>query len=57
MKRHSMGRAPDYTVAALVTLGINLFCLLCAVWGVFGFFYALLLAFVIDRAITLYSRR
>lgn len=57
MQRHSMGRAPNYTVAALVTLGINLFCLLFAVWTIFGIAYALLVAWLADRLLIWIGRR
>ncbi|SDI34883.1 MULTISPECIES: hypothetical protein [Aliiruegeria] len=57
MKRHSLGSAPDYTTAALVTLGINLFCLLCAIWALFGFAAVLLFGFAADRALNFLQRR
>ena len=57
MKRHSLGRAPDYTLAALVTLGMNLFCLLCAIWAIFGFPAVLLFALFADRALRYVEQR
>lgn len=57
MKRHSLGRAPDYTLAALISAGLNLFCLLFAVWMAVGFAQALLVAFGLHLLIGWFARR
>ncbi len=57
MKHHRQGRAPDYTTAALIMLGINLFCLLYALWLFFGPAIPLAVAFATDRLITRIGRR
>lgn len=57
MKHHSLGRAPDYTLAALVTLGVNLFCLLFALWLTLGMAPVLLLAVLADRLLVRCARR
>ncbi|MDV7144506.1 hypothetical protein R3X27_17650 [Tropicimonas sp. TH_r6] len=57
MKHHAQDRAPDYTNAALIMLGINLFCLLYALWLAFGLVVPLITAFATDRLITRLGRR
>lgn len=57
MKRHTLGRAPDYTLAALVTLGVNLFCLLFILWSTLGLPAVLLLALALDRGLVWLARR
>lgn len=53
MRDHPQGRAPDYTNAALVTGGVNLFWMLCLFSAYFGFPATLLAAWglmaLIDR--------
>ncbi len=56
MKRHTMGRAPDYTIAALIMLGINLFCLLFAIWAHWGLPATLLFAVCANALITRWAR-
>jgi hypothetical protein len=51
MNRHSMGSAPDYTAAALIAGGVNLFCLLFAIWALWGLAPVLLVAVGIDAVI------
>ena len=57
MHRHSMGRAPDYTNAALVMGGINLFCLLVGLWASLGYAVALLTAVGLNALLTRLSTR
>lgn len=51
MNRHSMGRAPDYTTAALVTLAVNLFCLLVALRLAVGWPVVILTALALNHLI------
>ena len=51
MNRLTKGRAPNYTVAALVAICVNLFCLLLAVWAIWGLASVLLLAVALDALI------
>lgn len=50
---HRPSSAPDYTTAALIMLGVNLFWIFCAVWSLLGLFAVVVLAvtlnFGIDR--------
>jgi hypothetical protein len=57
MKRHTMGRAPDYTVAALVTAGINLFCLLLALRLTLGWLAVALTALLLNHLLDRLARR
>ncbi|MFD0980922.1 hypothetical protein [Tropicimonas aquimaris] len=57
MKQHSVGRAPDYTIAALVTLGVNLFCLLTALRMTLGWLAVILAALAINHLIDRLARR
>lgn len=57
MKRHSMGRAPDYTNAALVTAGINLFCLLVALRLTLGWPIVILITLLLDHLIGRLDRK
>ncbi|WP_068115529.1 hypothetical protein [Tropicimonas marinistellae] len=57
MKRHSMGRAPDYTTAALVSAGINLFCLLLALRLILGWGAVLLTAAGLNHLIARLAAR
>ncbi len=56
MNRHSMGRAPDYTDAALAAGCVNLFCLLFGLWATLGFVPVLLVALALNAAITRFDR-
>ena len=53
MNRSPIGRAPNYTNAALIMGGLNLFCALFAVWAIWGWIAVALLAvgtnWMIDR--------
>lgn len=57
MKRQSLGRAPDYTTAALITGGVNLFCLFLALRLTLGWLAVLALAFCLNHLIDRVSRR
>ena len=52
MSEHRLARAPDYTVAALVMLGVNLAWIFLALWAAFGLLPVLLAALTINHAIT-----
>ena len=52
MRHDNRGRAPDYTVAALTMLGVNLAWILLLIWGLLGFVAALATAWVLNRGIT-----
>ncbi|WP_286193783.1 hypothetical protein [Tropicibacter sp. R16_0] len=57
MRGKPPGRAPDYTTAALTMLGVNLMWMLCAIWALFGFGVALILAAVLNAGITRLGQR
>ena len=46
------GRVEDYTRACLVLIFLNLLCVFGAIWATLGFFPVLLLALVLNHAIT-----
>ena len=50
------GVAPDYTLAACVSLGAVLWMVLMVVWAVLGFLWAIASAWGIDRALV-FGRR
>jgi hypothetical protein len=50
-------RAPDYTIAALTMLGVNLTWIFIVLWAYAGFLPVLILAFFLNRAITLLEAR
>ncbi|MCE8509458.1 hypothetical protein KBY24_15650 [Ruegeria pomeroyi] len=52
MDERGIGRAPDYTIPALVMLGVNLTWILILVWALWGFGAALLLAALVHHGIT-----
>ncbi|MEM8729503.1 MAG: hypothetical protein AAGF79_06245 [Pseudomonadota bacterium] len=49
--------APDYTNAALVMLGLNLFLVLFAIWSLFGYVTALLVAFALNHGLDRWAAR
>lgn len=49
--------APDYTVPALVMLGVNLIWILCLVWALAGYAAALLTAWAVNLGITRLAER
>ena len=55
--RRQVGRAPNYTIPALVMGGVNLFWILLVIWAVFGFWAVALLTWGLDRAIHALGRR
>jgi len=57
MDDRRIGRAPDYTVPALVMLGVNLTWILVLVWALWGFAAALLLAALVHHVITRLATR
>lgn len=57
MDNHRRQPAPDYTQAALTMLGVNLLWIFVAVWSLFGFAAVLLLALLLNRAITWIATR
>ena len=52
MQNRRPGRAPDYTQAALVMLGVNLMWVFLLLWAMFGFIASLALAALVNHAIT-----
>ncbi|MGR3486327.1 MAG: hypothetical protein ACU0BF_13360 [Paracoccaceae bacterium] len=46
-----LNAAPDYTVAALVSMGVVLFMALTALHVALGFVWALVVAWAVDRAL------
>ena len=52
-----MREAPNYTNAALIMGGINLFWILMVIWVAFGMLTALALGFALERGIHWLSRR
>lgn len=51
MENRRPGRAPNYTNAAMVMLGINLLILFTALWAAYGLIPALLLALVLNHGV------
>ncbi|QFS82630.1 hypothetical protein FIU97_07410 [Roseivivax sp. THAF40] len=51
MHEHPQGRAPDYTMPALVMAAINLFWMLGVIWAVFGLPVVLALAWALKTLI------
>lgn len=48
MQNRPTGIAPDYTLPALVSLGLNLFLWLAVIWAVAGFATALLIGALVN---------
>ncbi|WP_421704930.1 hypothetical protein [Aliiroseovarius sp.] len=48
MQNRPTGIAPDYTLPALVSLGVNLFLWLAVIWAVAGFGAALLVGALVS---------
>lgn len=57
MAERKISAAPNYTTPALVMMGVNLAWILIALWAAFGLLAALLLALVVNHAITLLAHR
>lgn len=51
MRDHPISEAPNYTTPALVMGFVNLFCAFLVIWAVWGFEYALILAFIVMKLI------
>ena len=51
MQNRPTGIAPDYTIPALVSLGVNLFLGLAVIWAVAGFGTALLVGALLNVVI------
>lgn len=49
MNNRQVGRAPDYTNAAINMLGINLMWIFFVVWMLWGFIPVLMIAYLINR--------
>ena len=49
MDNRQVGRAPDYTNAAINMLGINLMWIFFVVWMLWGFIPVLMIAYAINR--------
>ncbi|WP_238364977.1 hypothetical protein [Mesobacterium pallidum] len=56
-RRRKVGRAPNYTIPALVMGGVNLFWIFLVIWAVFGFWAVALLSWGLERAIHALGRR
>ena len=52
MRDRPIGTAPNYTIPALVMLGVNLFWMLGVIWAVWGLVPVLVLAMVLNHLIT-----
>ena len=57
MRDRQISPAPNYTNAALTMLGVNLMWMFLALWALFGLIPVLLIAFAINRLITLLEAR
>lgn len=57
MRRSMMREAPNYTNAALIMGGLNLFWIMMVIWVAYGMLAVLALGFVIDRCIRWLSHR
>jgi hypothetical protein len=51
MRDRRIGRAPDYTNAALIMIGVNLFCAFVTLWAFWGLVPVVLLGAGLNRAI------
>ena len=51
MQNRPVGRAPNYTNAALVMGLVNLLWVFMAIWALFGFAWVVLAALVLNRLI------
>ncbi len=49
MDNRQVGRAPDYTNAAINMLGINLMWIFFVVWMLWGFIPVLMIAYMVNR--------
>ncbi|MCE8007833.1 hypothetical protein [Aestuariivita sp.] len=49
MDDHQIGRAPDYTNAAITMMGINLMWVFFVVWMLWGFVPVILLALMVNH--------
>ncbi|PRY25541.1 hypothetical protein CLV78_102721 [Aliiruegeria haliotis] len=56
MNRHNLGSAPNYTTAALITLGVNVFCAMYLLWATLGFAAVLFVAFAANVVLTRIDR-
>ncbi|WP_300519263.1 hypothetical protein [Aliiroseovarius sp.] len=57
MQNRPTGAAPDYTIPALVSLGVNLFLWLAVIWAVAGFASALLVGALVNVFLPRRKRR
>ncbi len=51
MQNRNIGRAPDYTNAALVMGFVNLLWVFMVIWAVFGFAWVILVALLLNHLI------
>lgn len=51
MSDHRISAAPDYTNAALIMLGINLFCAFLTFWALYGLLPVLVVAALLNHGI------
>lgn len=56
-RRRQVGRAPNYTIPALVMGAVNLFWIFLVIWAVFGFWAVALITWGLERAIHLLGQR
>lgn len=57
MRRGTMREAPNYTNAALIMGGLNLFWIMMVVWVAYGMVAVLALSFALERGIHWLSHR
>ncbi|WP_111732045.1 hypothetical protein [Roseovarius amoyensis] len=57
MKRGVLPKAPNYTNAALVMALVNLLWIFAVLWAVFGMPVVLAIGYVLNLAISRFSRR
>lgn len=57
MRENKISSAPDYTVPALVMMGVNLIWVFTLLWALFGLVPVLLLAAALNRGITWIAAR
>lgn len=57
MRRSVMSEAPNYTNAALIMGGINLFWIMTVIWALYGFLAVLALGYGLDKLISRLRRK
>ncbi len=57
MRRGVLSEAPNYTNAALIMGGINLFWIMTVIWAMFGFLAVIAVGYVLDKLISRVGKR